>query len=102
VLRPKTTFKLSLRLPPTVDGGRATAQLRALLEADPPYNARVTFDADCGATGGARRRPRRGWRALPTRLRMPRSGRAAAWMGEGGTIPFMNMLGESSRTRTVS
>ncbi len=94
VLRPKTTFKLSLRLPPTVDGGRATAQLRALLEADPPYNARVTFDADCGATG---------WSAPPTAPWLARAadeashaafGRAAAWMGEGGTIPFMNMLGE--------
>jgi acetylornithine deacetylase/succinyl-diaminopimelate desuccinylase-like protein len=94
VLRPKTTFKLSLRLPPTVDGGRATAQLRALLEADPPYNARVTFDADCGATG---------WCAPQTAPWLARAadeashaafGRAAAWMGEGGTIPFMNMLGE--------
>jgi acetylornithine deacetylase/succinyl-diaminopimelate desuccinylase-like protein len=94
VLRPKTTFKLSLRLPPTVDGGRATAQLRALLEADPPYNARVTFDADCGATG---------WSAPRTAPWLARAadeashavfGRAAAWMGEGGTIPFMNMLGE--------
>jgi acetylornithine deacetylase/succinyl-diaminopimelate desuccinylase-like protein len=94
VLRPKTTFKLSLRLPPTVDGGRATAQLRALLEADPPYNARVTFDADCGATG---------WSAPQTAPWLARAadeashaafGRAAAWMGEGGTIPFMNMLGE--------
>jgi acetylornithine deacetylase/succinyl-diaminopimelate desuccinylase-like protein len=93
VLRPKTTFKLSLRLPPTVDGELATQRLKALLEADPPYNARVSFNADWGATG---------WNAPETAPWLARAaddasraafGRPAAWMGEGGTIPFMNMLG---------
>ncbi len=93
MLRPKTTFKLSLRLPPTVDGPRATERLRRLLEADPPYNARVTFEADWGATG---------WSAPATAPWLARAadeasqaafGKPAAWMGEGGTIPFMNMLG---------
>jgi acetylornithine deacetylase/succinyl-diaminopimelate desuccinylase-like protein len=93
VLRPKTTFKLSLRLPPTVDGGLATARLKRLLEADPPHSARVTFEADWGATG---------WNAPHTAPWLARAadeaslaafGRPAAWMGEGGTIPFMNMLG---------
>ncbi len=94
VLRPKTTFKLSLRLPPTVDGQQATTTLKRLLEDRPPYNARVTFEADCGATG---------WNAPATAPWLARAadeasrlafGRDAAWMGEGGTIPFMNMLGE--------
>ena len=92
VLRPKSTFKLSLRLPPTVDGQLATQRLKALLEADPPYNARVTFDADWGATG---------WNAPETAPWLARAadeasraafGQPMAWMGEGGTIPFMNML----------
>jgi len=92
VLRPKTTFKLSLRLPPTVDGEAATRRLKQLLESDPPYNARVTFDADWGASG---------WNAPETAPWLARAaddasqmafGRPAAWMGEGGTIPFMNML----------
>lgn len=94
VLRPKTTFKLSLRLPPTVDGERATAMLKRLLEDDPPYRARVSFAPDCGATG---------WNAPSTAPWLARAaeqasrdafGQPAAWMGEGGTIPFMNMLGE--------
>ena len=94
VLRPRTTFKLSLRLPPTVDGRAATRRLKALLEADPPYNARVRFDADWGATG---------WNAPETAPWLARAvdeasraafGQPAAWIGEGGTIPFMNMLGE--------
>jgi acetylornithine deacetylase/succinyl-diaminopimelate desuccinylase-like protein len=93
VLRPRTTFKLSLRLPPTVDGQQATARLKRLLEADPPYNARVTFEADWGATG---------WNAPATAPWLARAvdegsragfGREAAWIGEGGTIPFTHMLG---------
>ncbi len=93
VLRPKTTFKLSLRLPPTVDGERATHTLQRLLEDDPPYQARVSFNPDWGATG---------WDAPPTAAWLARAvddasrlafGHDAAWMGEGGTIPFMNMLG---------
>jgi acetylornithine deacetylase/succinyl-diaminopimelate desuccinylase-like protein len=94
VLRPRTTFKLSLRLPPTTDGERATGRLKRLLETNPPYNARVRFDADCGATG---------WNAPQTAPWLVSAadeasraafGREAAWLGEGGTIPFMNMLGE--------
>jgi acetylornithine deacetylase/succinyl-diaminopimelate desuccinylase-like protein len=94
VLRPKTTFKLSMRIPPTVDGEKATQVLRRALTENPPYNARVTFDADWGATG---------WNAPPTAPWLKQAlddasrrvyGRDAAWIGEGGTIPFMNMLGE--------
>jgi len=93
VLRPKTTFKLSLRIPPTVDGERATHQMTKLLTENVPYNAKVTFEADWGATG---------WNAPETAPWLKQAadeasrglwGRAAAWMGEGGTIPFMNMLG---------
>jgi len=93
VQRPHTTLKLSLRLPPTVDGPRAAAELKRLLEADPPYRARVTFAPDQGATG---------WNAPPVAPWLAAAldaasqanfGRPAAYMGEGGTIPFMGMLG---------
>ena len=94
VLRPKTTLKLSLRIPPTVDAERATHVLRQLLEDNPPYSANVTFTPDWGATG---------WNAPVTANWLKRAaddasravwGKDSAWMGEGGTIPFMNMLGE--------
>ena len=94
VLRPKTSLKLSLRLPPTVDGQQATAAMKRLLETNPPYNARVSFSGDWGATG---------WNAPQTAPWLKRAadeasraafGKDAAWIGEGGTIPFMNMLGE--------
>ena len=46
VLRPGTSLKLSLRLPPPVDGTSAVRALKKLLEADPPYAATVRFDPE--------------------------------------------------------
>jgi len=94
VLRPKTSLKLSLRLPPPVDGPNASRALKSLLEADPPYGATVRFDANEGGTG---------WNAPPTATWLERAidaasstfyAKHAAAMGEGGTIPFMAMLGK--------
>ena len=94
VLLPFTEAKLSLRLPPTLDAERAGALLRGLLEKDPPYGARVELDLGPGATG---------WNAPALAPWLEQSlGRASeaafgappAYMGEGGSIPFMAMLGE--------
>ena len=95
VLRPKTSLKLSLRIPPLVNGKQATEDLKRILEADPPHGAKVTFEADQSATG---------WHAPPTAAWLKKLvdsaskqfyGKPAMMMGEGGTIPFMAMLGES-------
>ena len=94
VLRPQTSLALSLRLPPLIDGNDATKAMKKLLEADPPYGATVTFDASQGATG---------WSAPPTAPWLAVAldaasktvyGKPVAAMGEGGTIPFMAMLGK--------
>ena len=94
VLRPSTSLKLSLRLPPACDPIRATETMSRILTADPPYGAKVTFEPDHQAAG---------WNAPPTAPWLRDSidaasrayfGREAAFMGEGGTIPFMAMLGE--------
>ncbi|HEV8554424.1 MAG TPA: M20 family metallopeptidase [Casimicrobiaceae bacterium] len=94
VLRPHTSLTLSLRLPPTVDGPLAARSLKRLLEADPPYGATVRFDNEQGATG---------WNAPPTAPWLKQAvndaslqfyGKPSAAMGEGGTIPFMAMLGK--------
>jgi acetylornithine deacetylase/succinyl-diaminopimelate desuccinylase-like protein len=64
------------------------------LETDAPYQARVRFQADWGATGW-NAPATAGW--LDQALReasLGAFGRDPAWFGEGGTIPFMNMLGE--------
>jgi acetylornithine deacetylase/succinyl-diaminopimelate desuccinylase-like protein len=93
VLRPNTSLKLSLRLPPTLDGEAATAELKRVLEADPPGRATVEFLPDQAASG---------WNAAPTAPWLERAmaeasevffGKPMAAMGEGGTIPFMAMLG---------
>ena len=92
VLRPYTALKLSLRIPPTVDGAEAAAEVKRLVENNTPYNAQVSF------TGGGSS----GWNApafapwLSVALdaaSMHYFGKPAAYMGEGGTIPFMGMLG---------
>jgi acetylornithine deacetylase/succinyl-diaminopimelate desuccinylase-like protein len=94
VLRPRTALELSLRLPPMVDGHAATLAMKSLLESDPPHGARVSFEPAQGATG---------WNAPATQPWLAQAlddasravyGKAAAAMGEGGTIPFMAMLGE--------
>jgi acetylornithine deacetylase/succinyl-diaminopimelate desuccinylase-like protein len=94
VLRPQTSLKLSLRLPPTTDGEQATHALKRLLEANPPHRATVCFDIEQGATG---------WNAPPTAAWLKQAvndaslqfyGKPSAAMGEGGTIPFMAMLGK--------
>ena len=97
VLRPYTSFKLSLRLPPLVDGHQASIKLKALLEDNAPYNAKVTFHPDgrAGALGA------NGWnapslapwleRALDT-ASQAQFGAPVAYIGQGGTIPLMSML----------
>jgi acetylornithine deacetylase/succinyl-diaminopimelate desuccinylase-like protein len=94
VLRPKTALALSLRIPPTVEGARAAKHLKSILEAEPPYGARVSFEPGQAATG---------WHAPATETWLANAvdeasrkhwGKPAMWMGEGGTIPFMAMLGE--------
>jgi acetylornithine deacetylase/succinyl-diaminopimelate desuccinylase-like protein len=94
VLRPATSLKLSLRLPPTVDAPKAAARLKQILEADPPYGARVSFTVE-KASGGWDAPALAPWLAEATDRASSRYfGSAACYFGEGGSIPFMGMLGE--------
>jgi acetylornithine deacetylase/succinyl-diaminopimelate desuccinylase-like protein len=94
VLRPFTTLGLSFRLPPTCDHQAALAAVERTLTADPPYGATVTWDHAHAAPG---------WNAptfspwLETALDQVSQrhfGNGFLTFGEGGTIPFMGMLGE--------
>jgi acetylornithine deacetylase/succinyl-diaminopimelate desuccinylase-like protein len=94
VLRPYTAFKLSLRLPPLVDAAQAVQQLKTLLEDNAPYQARVTFQGEGGATG---------WNAPDTAPWFEQALNAASqahfgapcgYIGQGGTIPLMSMLSQ--------
>ena len=93
VQRPYTSLKLSLRLPPLVDGPTAARTLKEVLEADPPYNARVVFDFDSAATGWNAPAVAPWLSAALDAASQANFGKPAAYLGEGGTIPFMGMLG---------
>ncbi len=92
VLLPDITFKLSLRLPPTSDPGRAGRAVRAALERDPPYGAHVKFDSDSGA-GGWNAPVFASWlEESMTRASKQVFGREAVHIGGGGSIPFIGTL----------
>jgi acetylornithine deacetylase/succinyl-diaminopimelate desuccinylase-like protein len=94
VLRPQTTLRLSLRLPPTVDADTASVELKRVLERDPPHGARVRFEPGQASTGW-HAPPLADWLSTSVQLASEEwFGRPAMAMGEGGTIPFMAMLGE--------
>jgi acetylornithine deacetylase/succinyl-diaminopimelate desuccinylase-like protein len=94
VLRPLTAVKLSLRIPPTCDAVRATARLKEILEADPPYGAHVRFEPEHESPGWNAPASQPWLRASIDRASRAFFGREAAYTGEGGSIPFMAMLGE--------
>jgi acetylornithine deacetylase/succinyl-diaminopimelate desuccinylase-like protein len=94
VLRPRTTLKLSVRLPPTVDADAATRALKKALTARPIQGASVKFQSEQASAG---------WNAPPLSPWLEKSiqgaskatfGKPAALMGEGGSIPFIGMLGK--------
>lgn len=94
VMRPLTSLKLSMRIPPLVNPKTASAVLQDTLTKTPPYNAKVSFHLDDGS---------KGWNAPALTPWLAKAaddasltyyGKPAAYMGEGGTIPFMGMLGE--------
>ena len=94
VLLPFTEVKLSLRLPPTLDPDAASNSVRTLLERDPPYGAQIEYEPGSSAAG---------WNAPALSPWLEQSlaraseaafGAPPAYIGEGGSIPFMAMLGE--------
>lgn len=94
VLRPQTTFKLSVRIPPRVDPQRATVALKAALEKDPPYGAEVSFESEKAGQGWDAPALAPWLEAAQNTASNAYFGKPAMAMGEGGTIPFMGMLGE--------
>lgn len=94
VFRSRLAVKLSLRVPPTADVWAVGDELKAVLEADPPYGARVTLRD--GARGPGWAAPEFApWLARVTADASVRHfGAPVASCGVGGTIPFMGMLGE--------
>jgi acetylornithine deacetylase/succinyl-diaminopimelate desuccinylase-like protein len=94
VMRPSTAVRVSLRLPPGVSAESALRLVSELLTKDPPYGARLRFEPEKASTG---------WNAPPLAPWLETAlmesskayfGKPAMYLGEGGTIPFIHMLGE--------
>ncbi len=92
VLRPWSAFKLSLRLPPTVDAAQAVRQLKSLLEDNAPYKAKVTFEPEGAATGWDAPATSDWFEQALQAASQAHYGAPCATIGQGGTIPLMNML----------
>jgi len=94
VLRPGSAVRVSMRLPPGVNSLEAQQRLKRLLTEDPPYGAEVRFDST-EANDGWNAPELAPWLADALEASSQTYfGQAASYMGEGGTIPFMAMLGE--------
>lgn len=94
VLRPKTALKLSMRTPPDCDIEEAVEALKKVLTENPPHQAKISYCSDDGA---------KGWHAPKLMPWLAKAceeasqlyfNNSAQYMGEGGSIPFMGMLGE--------
>ncbi len=94
VLRPFTAVKLSFRLPPTADWKAATAQVKEAFETDPPSGAKVSFTPEKGANGWDAPALAPWLEDAVARASRAYFGHDPVYMGEGGSIPFMGMLGE--------
>ncbi len=93
VLLPVTTLKLSLRVPPSGDAEAARVAVKTVLERDPPYGAQVTFDAPRGENGWNAPALAPWLQAALDKASHAAFGKPMAAQGEGGSIPFMGMLG---------
>lgn len=92
VIRPSTTFKLSIRLPPTYDHSLALSRLKSRFERACPPDCRVEFIESVTA---------KGWNAPDTEEWLERAcnepcialfGQEPCHAFEGGSIPFLGML----------
>ena len=94
VLRPSTSLKLAIRLPPTCDAEAAGAAVARAFTTDTPYGAEVTWESELGA-GGWAAPPFAPWlsEALD-RASEAAFGKPAGLVGEGGSIPFLGWLAE--------
>src|SRR5688572_21569658 len=93
VMHAGNALRVSVRLPPRVAAAEAQRRLTKLFTDEPPYGATVRFES---------REASEGWDAPPLAPWLGEAiakssetyfGKPALYVGEGGTIPFMAMLG---------
>lgn len=94
VLRPYTQLQLSIRIPPMVDPGVAQGAIKKCLTENIPYNATVTVEFEEGAAGWSAPKTSTWLSDAITKASSNFFNEKDCSMSEGGTIPFMAMLGE--------
>lgn len=94
VTLPALSVKLSMRLPPTVDPEQAAHTLKSVLEKNPPNHAKVHYEIN--DTGPGWNAPKEAaWLVeAVNQASQDYFGKPALYLGEGGSIPFMGMLGK--------
>ncbi len=94
VTLPALSFALSMRLPPTCDPHKAANTLKNTLEKNPPFHAKVRYEI--GKLSAGWNAPEEAPWLKQASLDASKNyfGKEAVYMGEGGTIPFMGMLGK--------
>jgi acetylornithine deacetylase/succinyl-diaminopimelate desuccinylase-like protein len=94
VLRPSTTLKLSVRIPPNCNPEKIKKLLKKTFEKNPPHGAKVTFTPGQSISG---------WNAPSTAPWLAKAldeaslgffGKKTAYMGMGGGIGVVMMMGE--------
>ncbi|WP_419420607.1 M20 family metallopeptidase [Legionella sp. D16C41] len=95
VLRPKTALKLSMRLPPLTEPKQAALAIQQVLTENPPYQAKVNFTIQDSAEGWHAPLVADWLREAIQDASLAFYNKPAVYMGEGGTIPFMGMLGKT-------
>jgi acetylornithine deacetylase/succinyl-diaminopimelate desuccinylase-like protein len=91
VLRPFTTGKIAMRLPPSVDAEAAAKRVADVLRSDPPDGARVTVVAE-GARGFDAPEMAPWLSEAVADASTAYFGQPVGAAGEGGTIPFLSTL----------
>ena len=94
VLLPGTTLKLSFRLPPTLDGDKAAVVVKDALESNAPSLSKVGFEVESTMAGWNAPTVAPWLEASMQKASQDYFGKPSMYMGTGGTIPFMGMLGE--------
>lgn len=98
VLRPHTAFKLSIRIPPLVDAAACVQQMKALLEDNAPYQARVTWENVHGSNGWNAPAMDDWFRQALDTASQAHFGAPCGYIGQGGTIPLMGLLSQGFPT----
>jgi acetylornithine deacetylase/succinyl-diaminopimelate desuccinylase-like protein len=94
VTLPSLTLKLSIRLPPTCDAHQAGLILKNKLEIDPPHGANIRFELQEKASGWNAPKEETWLTEAMNEASLSYFGKEAAYLGEGGSIPFMGLLGK--------